>query len=140
MRKKILVISAILTFLSTTMFASPTDCGAVLREHIAGNENLTDLTVLSVPHFRNELRREIELAGEDGRLASEQMYTYLDFKYDGETYSVFWKSRTTPAPVGLFANVKYRFVVRLNKGNPKCEIVTIWRGPKLIWNNPRFET
>jgi hypothetical protein len=85
------------------------------------------------PPFRRVLNRNIELSDANGHLIAEQMFTYLDFKIKGKIYPIFWKSRTTPAPVGLFDNVKYKFLLRLNPQSLKGEVVRIWEGRKLIW-------
>jgi hypothetical protein len=128
-----------LILLSAVCLSASGSLRAPRRLSIAVCQTTSDVTIVTKPQFRNVLKRNIELADQNGRLVAEQMYTYLDFKYGGKTYSAWWKSRTTPAPVGLFANIRYRFIVRLTVSNPRCAIIEIWEGKRLIWKNPKFE-
>lgn len=130
---------AALMFLPAVCLAALASPGVPRRLSVTACQNTRDVTIVTKPQFRDMRKPNIELADRNGRLVAEQMYTYLDFKYDGKTYSAWWKSRTTPAPVGLFANIRYRFIVRLTEGNPRCAIIEIREGKRLIWKNPKFE-
>jgi hypothetical protein len=139
MNKPLLTISTVFLLLPASSLSTPANFGLTRSVAVTASQKTKDVTIVTRPPFRQELRREIELADRNGRLVAEQMYTYLDFKYGGKTYSAWWKSRTTPAPVGLFANVRYRFIIRLIGTSPRCEVIKIWIGRKLLWSNPKFE-
>lgn len=139
MTKTLLAISTVFVLLPAVSLAALASLGVTRGVAVTASQNTKDVTIVTRPLFRNERKHEIELADQSGRLVAEQRYTYLDFKYQGKIYSAWWKSRTTPAPVGLFANVRYRFIIRLSGANTRCEVIKIWLGKKLIWSNPKFE-
>ena len=102
------------------------------------DEEGLNITIISKPHFRREQKYDRHLMDDKGRQRDE-VFTYLDFNYNGKLYSVKWKSVSSPEPIYLDENRTYKFLLRLDTENKgKCSIVKIWCKDRLIWENRKL--
>jgi len=119
--------------------------GKTMESDSKKNNNIKKIIEIeSKPIFRREEQRHIHLMNAEG-LQRDQVYTYLDFEYNSKVYSTWWSSVTSPAPVTLFTDITYKFIIQLspedreNSNYMTCDIIEIWDAKKLIWKNPEFE-